>query len=252
MLPNPLFSAILRVRHLPEEGGLRAATLEQFSGNIGAALAAASDWLDADSDLPKETVLRVALEGLVVKTQASSAAADAPGERAGSTSHTSPAGPPAPAAAHIRDVNALVHTVAAELRRNGAPSLDTASNAWLENRPQSLWPLPDAAVAASMARKRDEGGRPVPLAAGASSRICRRWWRSPSAASRRRGPAAGERWPIDQRFGMKARADWCQLLLPIGCGHPSHWAFFFAREGVFSRMCYRTEQLVRSCVPTTN
>ena len=41
MLPNPLFSAILRVRHLPEEGGLRAATLEQFSGNIGAALAAA-------------------------------------------------------------------------------------------------------------------------------------------------------------------------------------------------------------------
>jgi hypothetical protein len=68
-------------------------------------------------------------------------------------------------------VKALVRTVAAELRRNGAPSLDTASNAWLENRPQSLWPLPDAAVAASMARKRDEGGRPVPLAASASSRI---------------------------------------------------------------------------------
>jgi hypothetical protein len=45
---------------------------------------------------------------------------------------------------------------------------------------------------------------------------------------------------------MKARADWCQLLLPIGCGHPSHWAFFFAREGVFSRVRLRPSNIVRS------
>ena len=45
---------------------------------------------------------------------------------------------------------------ATELRQRGAPSLETANHAWLESQPQSLWPLLDATVAASAARKRDE------------------------------------------------------------------------------------------------
>ena len=55
-----------------------------------------------------------------------------------------------------RRAKALVRTVAAELRRRGTPALDTAGDAWLEDQPQSLWALLDAAVAASTARKRDE------------------------------------------------------------------------------------------------
>lgn len=50
----------------------------------------------------------------------------------------------------------MTQAVAKEVRRHGAPSLELASTAWLESRPQSLWPLLDAAVAASTARRRDE------------------------------------------------------------------------------------------------
>ena len=50
----------------------------------------------------------------------------------------------------------MTRAVAKELRQHGAPSLEVASTAWLESQPQSLWPLLDAAVAASTARRRDE------------------------------------------------------------------------------------------------
>jgi len=63
---------------------------------------------------------------------------------------------PSPAAEDIRRTKALVRAVATELRQSGAPSLETANHAWLESQPQSLWPLLDATVAASAARKRDE------------------------------------------------------------------------------------------------
>lgn len=63
------------------------------------------------------------------------------------TSHT---------AEDTRRTKALLRAVAAELRQSGAPSLETANNAWLESQPQSLWPLLDATVSASTARKRDE------------------------------------------------------------------------------------------------
>jgi hypothetical protein len=43
-----------------------------------------------------------------------------------------------------------------ELHRHGTPALDAADMAWMEAQPQSLWPLLDAAVAASTARQRDE------------------------------------------------------------------------------------------------
>lgn len=55
-----------------------------------------------------------------------------------------------------RRAKALVRAVVAALRQRGAPSLDAADIAWLEDRPQSLWPLLDAAVAASTARRRNE------------------------------------------------------------------------------------------------
>ncbi len=63
---------------------------------------------------------------------------------------------PSSIAGDIRRTKALVRAVATELRKNGAPSLETASHAWLESQPQSLWPLLDAAVAASTAREPDE------------------------------------------------------------------------------------------------
>lgn len=63
---------------------------------------------------------------------------------------------PSPTAADIRRTKALVRAVATELRQSGAPSLETASHAWLESQPQSLWPLLDATVAGSTARKRDD------------------------------------------------------------------------------------------------
>ena len=65
--------------------------------------------------------------------------------------------PPNPAsAADARRVKALTQSVAAGLRRRGTPAIDPADNAWLESRPQSLWPLLDAAEAASAATPRDE------------------------------------------------------------------------------------------------
>src|SRR4051812_16642384 len=63
---------------------------------------------------------------------------------------------PSPTSEDIRRTKALVRAVATEFRQHGAPSLETANHAWLESQPQSLWPLLDATVAASAARKRDE------------------------------------------------------------------------------------------------
>ena len=50
----------------------------------------------------------------------------------------------------------MIRAVARELRQHGTPSFSVVSNAWLESQPQSLWPLLDAAVAASIAHRRDE------------------------------------------------------------------------------------------------
>ncbi len=61
-----------------------------------------------------------------------------------------------PTAADTRQVKALIRAVATELRRHGTPSFNAVSNAWLESQPQSLWPLLNAAVAASTAHRRDE------------------------------------------------------------------------------------------------
>ncbi len=66
-------------------------------------------------------------------------------------SHPTPAIP-----ADIRRVKALTRSVAMELRQHSNPALNAADRSWIETHPQSLWPLLDAAVAASAARKRDE------------------------------------------------------------------------------------------------
>ena len=90
-LRSPRFSAVLR-----------AATVEQFSGDIRAAIAAATDWLGAESDLPEETALQAPLEQLAAETPAGAAVTDVP------ASPVSPAAPPPPTAGDARDVKALV------------------------------------------------------------------------------------------------------------------------------------------------
>src|SRR5271157_6330472 len=64
--------------------------------------------------------------------------------------------PPPPSPADTRRVKALARAVAMDLRRHGAPAIDAAGKVWMEQRPQSLWPLLGAAVAASTAGERDE------------------------------------------------------------------------------------------------
>jgi hypothetical protein len=64
--------------------------------------------------------------------------------------------PPPPTPTDTRRVGALTRAVAADLRRHGTPAIDAAGQFWMEQRPQSLWPLLDAAVAASNAGQRDE------------------------------------------------------------------------------------------------
>ena len=63
---------------------------------------------------------------------------------------------PKQSADDARQINALTDAVAKELRRHAAPRLDPAGMAWIEQRPESLWPLLDAAVAAMTAGRRDE------------------------------------------------------------------------------------------------
>src|SRR5271165_250204 len=63
---------------------------------------------------------------------------------------------PKQSADDARQIKALTDAVAKELRRHATPGLDPAGMAWIEQRPQSLWPLLDAAVAASTAGRRDE------------------------------------------------------------------------------------------------
>ncbi len=64
---------------------------------------------------------------------------------------------PTPATpADIRRVKALMRSVAIELRQHDNPALNAADRNWMETHPQSLWPLLDAAVAASATRKRDD------------------------------------------------------------------------------------------------
>lgn len=102
---------------------LHTATVEQFSGDIPAALAVAAAWSDsetAEDETPDDVI----------------------------------APPPTPA--DTKQAKALTRAVARELRRHGTPSLDGAGTAWMEERPQSLWPLLDAAVAAGTAHERDE------------------------------------------------------------------------------------------------
>ena len=148
------FNAALSLRYLPEEAELRAATVEQFNGDIQAAITIATEWLNDESDLPDETMLKAALDELADLPPASAVGTEA----AEKTTPSDPStfAPPPPTAADTRDVKALVRSVAAEIRRSGAPSLEAASQGWLETRPQNLWPLFDAAVAAGTARKRDE------------------------------------------------------------------------------------------------
>jgi hypothetical protein len=43
-----------------------------------------------------------------------------------------------------------------DLRRHSTPVIDAAAKVWMDQRPQSLWPLVDAAVAAGTAGQRDE------------------------------------------------------------------------------------------------
>ena len=148
------FNAMLELHYLTEETLLQAATVEQFSGDIPAALIAASAWLDEEPDEPEETMLQAALAEIGGGFPAVRAAArDAPADPA---PPASPEGPPPASTADTRQVEALVRAAAAELRRHGSPSLDAMNTAWLESQPQTLWPMLDAAVAASNARRRDE------------------------------------------------------------------------------------------------
>jgi len=53
-------------------------------------------------------------------------------------------------------VKGLTRAVAMDLRRHGAPAIDAAGRVWMEQRPQSLWPLLGATVAASASGRRDD------------------------------------------------------------------------------------------------
>ena len=153
-LRSEQFNAALWLHYVPENAELRAARVEQFSGDIRAAITVAAEWLNDEADLPDETMLKAALEELADLPSVSAAETEAAGKK--TSSDPSASAPPPPSAADAREVKALVRTVAAEIRRNGAPSLEAASQNWLENRPQSMWPLFDATVAAGTARRRDE------------------------------------------------------------------------------------------------
>ncbi len=64
--------------------------------------------------------------------------------------------PPLPTPADIRRIKTLTRAVAEDFRRHGTPALDQKGMAWMEERPECLWPLLDTAVAASTAGQRDE------------------------------------------------------------------------------------------------
>jgi len=64
--------------------------------------------------------------------------------------------PPLPTPADTRRVKGLTRAVAMDLRRHGAPAIDAAGRVWMEQRPQSLWPLLGATVAASASGRRDD------------------------------------------------------------------------------------------------
>jgi hypothetical protein len=154
----------LALRYVPEDAILQGATVEQFTGDLQAALAAAAAWLEDVPDLSEETMLKAAPAGLGGGASALQENEEAPDDRVDPwrAPQADPAPPtplpsfPAPTPADIREIKALARTVAGELRRHGAPSLDAISNAWLESEPQTLWPLLDVTVAACNARKRDE------------------------------------------------------------------------------------------------
>ena len=63
--------------------------------------------------------------------------------------------PPAATAADKKRVKALIRA-AAKTGRHGAPSIGPDGEAWIEDKPQSLWPILDEVVALLSAEKRDE------------------------------------------------------------------------------------------------
>jgi hypothetical protein len=104
----------------------------------------------------RQTMLHPLPESAAARRTAPDEGTDPSKPRANPISGTFPAAPSQPRPADTRQVKALTRAVAAQVRRHGTPSFDAASNSWLESQPQSLWPLLDAAVAASSARRRDE------------------------------------------------------------------------------------------------
>jgi hypothetical protein len=157
------FSAALTLCYVPNDALLQAATVKHFSGDIPAALATATAWLE---DKPVEEMM---LKAALAKLEAGVSAVRRDVEDASRVDDIDPLDGPqfgpalkAPTPADAHKIKALTPIVAAGLRGQGRPSLDSLNNAWslgnscLENQPQTSWPLLDATVAASTARKRDE------------------------------------------------------------------------------------------------
>ena len=63
---------------------------------------------------------------------------------------------PLPTPRDARRIKALTRAAAMAIRRNSSSKLGATDQVWLERRPETLLPLLDAAVAASMAKRRDE------------------------------------------------------------------------------------------------
>lgn len=139
------FKTEVALTYDPEIGDLVAATVAQFEGDTGAALAAAISFMDelSDPDLDQND-----LEDLLLSAIASGSPAS---NSKGAT------GPADATAQDARQVDQLARGLVSGLARDERFALDAMGQAYLQASPQSLWPILDGLVAAFQdAARRDE------------------------------------------------------------------------------------------------
>lgn len=139
------FAAEVTVTYDIDLSELDSGRIQRFRGDIAKAIEAARFWVDElteldldDLDLDDAEIDRMLQDG------GSADPEDSPEE------------PPEDTPQDGREVRRMAHHLSDQAGDDGSPALDEEDRVWLENTPQSLWPILEGAVAAASAKERDD------------------------------------------------------------------------------------------------
>lgn len=143
---HPDFATQVSIAYEVDDGIMQSGRIEQFHGEVAAAVAAAAHWIDemTESDLDEfdETDLAGMFTGL--------------GSDDDEDEEEQLSAPNDVTEDDRRAVQGMVKQLRRQIGGADPPELTEEDRDWLENEPQSLWPILDGAIAAARAKKRDD------------------------------------------------------------------------------------------------